>query len=623
MSIRSLTFQVVAMMAIPAFAAYHESTEYNFTFSSFAREGVITLPTEGEARGAYHLSDEIQVAGTTIYTPVFDRVIDVTHLVTEEELLKGTETERPVAYIPKDLTLTSISIVTPSDAAPDTLILSVDGTTTHRIERDPRVASEAITLHGTLNGSVGTRNGFVHTYTVAQGDTILLNKTENEGTEHHPFEVAFESNDAGGQVQNRNVYCVDGRPYLRIAGTATLEHHIFTIDAAHDADHANSQSLATLLEEESKEPGAAAFDDDPNTIIVVEFEGNGGAIDLDQEVLQSPIVFGSSVTPDKAHVHFPGTAKLESALTFRDGATQGGISIYGPTDTENYKAALWNPSAMLLRCDLTLRTPLPPLEGNWFLTHSTTIPAGRTFRIELAESVDTDYLPNLDFAAADSVIELALAGNATPPRKYSDLMTTQSGTLVLDQDVNLPASLILGGEGLESTVILRDGHKYTFSGPVRGGDGIVTKGSSVTLIQEGGELTLGSSSNAPLTLEAEETVIEVRGGTMTCATELTVDTAGTTTDITVAKGGTLTLGAGLDAGDADTTAALDLTVAGTLNLGGDLNMTPALRRTLRLEGGAIAAAGATPVSVNCKDGTAAEVEDFMIVPHRRWHQRHQ
>ena len=51
MSIRSLTFQVVAMMAIPAFAAYHKSTVYDFTFSSFAREGVITLRTEGEAKG--------------------------------------------------------------------------------------------------------------------------------------------------------------------------------------------------------------------------------------------------------------------------------------------------------------------------------------------------------------------------------------------------------------------------------------------------------------------------------------------------------------------------------------------------------------------------------------------
>ena len=42
-------------------------------------------------------------------------------------------------------------------------------------------------------------------------------------------------------------------------------------------------------------------------------------------------------------------------------------------------------------------------------------------------------------------------------------------------------------------------------------------------------------------------------------------------------------------------------------------MLPALRRELRLEDGTIASAGATPVSVNCKDGTAAEADDFVIV----------
>lgn len=614
MSIRSLTFQVVAMMAIPAFAAYHESTDYRFTFSSFAREGVITLPTEGEARGAYHLSDEIQVAGTTIYTPVFDRVIDVTHLVTEEELLKGTETERPVAYIPKDLTLTSISIVTPSDAAPDTLILSVDGTTTHRIERDPRVASEAITLHGTLNGSVGTRNGFVHTYTVAQGDTILLNKTENEGTEHHPFEVAFESNDAGGQVQNRNVYCVDGRPYLRIAGTATLEHHIFTIDAAHDADHANSQSLATLLEEESKEPGAAAFDDDPNTIIVVEFEGNGGAIDLDQEVLQSPIVFGSSVTPDKAHVHFPGTVKLESALTFRDGAEQGGVSIYGPTDTANYEAARWNPSAMLLRCDLTLCTPLPPLKDSWFLTHSTTIPAGRTFRLDLPSVTSEANLPNLDFADATSRLELASSiGGQTLAPKYLDLLTTQSGTLVLDRDVTYSSNLMLRAKapGLNTTIIQKSGTFSCRNFYVLPSEDDANTFESFTFLQEGGTFEVTGQS---FTIEATQKRIQV-GGEMTLASSPTLFEEGSTTVIDVNKGGTLTLGAGLVAGDAATTAALDLTVKGTLNLDGDLHMTPVARREFRLEGGTIASTRYVPEVVNviCKDGTAAEADDFVIV----------
>ena len=361
MNIRSLTFQVVALVAIPAFAAYHESTVYDFTFSSFAREGVITLRTEGEAKGTYELGEE---STTTIQTPLFDRSINVKPLVDEGQLT-GTETVRPIAYIPQDITLTSISIVTPGNTAPETLILTNNGTP-HTLTLAPAETPETITLYGTdANGAVGTRSGVVHTYNVASGDSVTL----NPGTEHPDFEVAFQSSDAPGQAQNRNVYCMDGRPYLRIAGKATLEHHIFKLNAAANSEHSNARSLADLLTAEN-------FVDAPNTVIVVEFEGEGGGVSLDKEVLKSPIVFGSSVTPDKAHVHFPGTVRLESALTFRDGAEQGGISIYGPTDTANYEAARWNPSAMLLRCDLTLRTALPPLKDSWFLTHSTTIPAG-------------------------------------------------------------------------------------------------------------------------------------------------------------------------------------------------------------------------------------------------------
>ena len=338
MSIRSLTFQVVAMMAIPAFAAYHGPKDYRFTFSSFAREGVITLRTEGEAKGTYELGEE---STTTIQTPLFDRSINVKPLV-----------DRPIAYIPQDITLTSISIVTPGDTAPETLILTLEGGTTRTL----RLAegTEIITLYGKdANGTVGTRSGVVHTYNVDSGATITL----NPGTEHPAFEVTFQSNDAGGQVQNHTVFCLDGEPFLRITGKATLQHHIFKINAAANPDHSNAQSLATLL---AGDASVHTFVDDPNTVIVVEFEGEGGGVSLDKEVLKSPIVFGSSVTPDKAHVHFPGTVKLESALTFRDGAAQGGVSIYGPTDTANYEAARWNPSAMLLRCDLTLCTPLPP-----------------------------------------------------------------------------------------------------------------------------------------------------------------------------------------------------------------------------------------------------------------------
>ena len=195
-------------------------------------------------------------------------------------------------------------------------------------------------------------------------------------------------------------------------------------------------------------------------------------------------------------------------------------------------------------------------------------------------------------------------------------MTTQSGTLVFDQDVTLQSSLVLGGDGLESTVILRDGHSYTFNGVGQNG-GFKTQGNRVTIIQEGGTLTLGDAtrSRPPLTLGAEETVIEVRGGTMTCATELTVDTAGTTTDITVAEGGTLTLGKGLDAGGAGTTATLDLTVAGTLKLDANLEMTPASRRTLTLAGGIIESTRYYPeeIHVTCGDGGTSDGEGLLDI----------
>ena len=570
MNIRSLTFQVVALVAIPAFAAYHEPTEYNFTFSSFAREGVITLRTEGEAKGTYELGEESRDEATTIQTPVFDRSINVKPLVDEGQLT-GTETVRPIAYIPQDITLTSISIVTPGNTAPKTLILTNNGTP-HTLTLAPAEIPETITLYGKdANGTVGTRSGVVHTYTVASGDTITL----NPGTEHPTFSVAFESDDTGGQAQNRNVYLLDGRPFLRIAGKATLQHHIFKINAAANPEHSNARSLADLLTAEN-------FVDAPNTVIVVEFEGEGGGVSLDKEVLKSPIVFGSSVTPEKAHVHFPGTVKLESALTFRDGAAQGGVSIYGPT--------------------------------------STTIPAGRTFRLDLPSVTSEANLPNLDFADATSRLELASSiGGQTLAPKYLDLMTTQSGTLVLDRDVTYSGSTAdsnfmfqAAAPNLNTTIIQKSG-TFTCGNFYATATGTNDENffESFTFIQEGGTF---NASGRTFIIEAAQKRIQV-GGEMTFAYSPRLFEEGSTTAITVAEGGTLTLGAGLVAGDAATTAALDLTVAGTLKLDANLHMTPAARREFRLEGGTIASTRYVPEVVNviCKDGTAAEADDFVIV----------
>lgn len=622
MSIRSLTFQVVALVAIPAFAAYHEPTEYNFTFSSFAREGVITLPTEGEAKGTYELGEE---STTTIQTPLFDRSIDVTPLVGEgDNQLEGTETVRPVSYIPQKITLKSISIVTPGNVAPDFLLLTLGGTTL-RLTRSDETETESVTLHGTWQGTVGTYTGVAHTYDVDTGDSIVL----NPGTEHSTFSVAFESDDTGGQVQNRSIVCLSDsegttRPFLRIIGTVELQHHIFKInDPAYTPEHTESHSLAELLKGDAS---AHPFVDDPNTVIVVEFKGNGGAIDLDQEVLQSPIVFGSSVTPDLAHIHFPGTAKLEGPITFRDGAKQGGISVYGPDATAN--VSHWDPTALLLLCDVALCTPLPPIEGNWFLTHSTTIPAGRTFRIAFPSTVTTaDSLPNLDFADATSRLELASANGGQPlAEKYLKLLTTQSGTLVLARDVSYSGSIAesnfmfkAAAPGLNTTIIQKSG-TFTCGNFYATATGTNDENffESFTFIQEGGTF---NASGRTFIIEATQKRIQVGPtegdgtATMTLASSPTLFEEGSNTVIDVTKGGTLALNGGLPAGAADTTATLDLTVAGTLRLTDDLAMTPALRRTLTLAGGTIESTLFYPqeIRVTCGDGGTADGEGLLDI----------
>ena len=241
MSIRSLTFQVVAMMAIPAFAAYHEDTPYDFTFSSFAREGAMTLRTEGEAKGTYTLGQELSRTitwpnGTTseLETPLFDKQVSLDALVGDGGMLEG-EALRPISYVPNGLTVTAVSIVTPGDVAPETLTLTV-GKTAHTLLRTG--ATEAVTLRGTWDNVAGTRSGTVHTYAPRNDETIALAGADAS------FSVAFPATDASGQQQNRSIYLLDGAPFLRLFGTAKIKHHIFKIDQ--QAGTAR-QSLAELL----------------------------------------------------------------------------------------------------------------------------------------------------------------------------------------------------------------------------------------------------------------------------------------------------------------------------------------------------------------------------------------
>ena len=193
------------------------------------------------------------------------------------------------------------------------------------------------------------------------------------------------------------------------------------------------------------------------------------------------------------------------------------------------------------------------------------------------------------------------------------MLCTQSGTLVLDRNVSADGFTISdwraynepsANRPLETHVILRDGHTYDF-GPMLGFMSLGTPIGTATLTVEGGTVEVST-----LSLTATDATLDIQGGTVKAGGLAGID-SGTHTAITVAKGATLSLAREFAAGAADSTATLDVAVAGTLSLQSNVHMTPALRRTLRLEGGILEARSALKIS--CADGGASTAEDYLVV----------
>ena len=587
MSKWQLFWAMVALATAPLFAETTTTTaSYPFRYSTLDRSGALSLRPTSEATGlSFKLNAE-----------TFDKAIQL-----ETDQL---ETEwRPVAFVPPKVTVTAISVAIPGSDAPASLTVTpnvAEGETESvRFDLDDDAATETVSLVGT--------DGIAHTATLR----IYKNTT---GVTLTPDKAcAFRFDDAQTGTAIRNFYTIDGDPHLRVVGTASITRHVITIDDG------EQHSFNTLLEEQT-----TGYQNEANHVIVVEFSGNGGTFNMDSDITASPLVIGSSVSADKAFVN--ASKKLSSPLSLRDGAEDpGGITLTLPQYHQG-DDHFFGPSALLLDCDLTLKSLVPLIEESWLTTHDVPIPAGRTFRLELSEAdfataiadeKSESLLPSLSFADATSRLELATQSTAVAenplgiPAKYQKMLNTQSGTLVLDRDVTAPQFMLsdwraadkLPVDGpLETHLILCDGHTYTFSGTL-GFSELGGKLGTATLTIEGGTVEVGS-----LNLTATNTTLDIQGGIVT-ADGLTGFNDDTLARVTVAQGATLALNGELRAGT--TTGILDLTVAGTLELGGDLHMTPAARRTLRVEDGTIHATSA--VKIACADGGTSTAEDYLTV----------
>ena len=506
-------------------AALAEKADYPLTYTTFGTSGEVAVVVANTG----------SAPTLTLTGAAFARTITV-----------AEGDERPINFNPTALTVTSVTLAFASQTAYSTSF------TLNGVAFGNPTVGAAIAVPS----SAGDRTVWPVTYTCEGGVRLETGVS---------YELVGLGQGLGGS--QASYFTVDGVLHAEVVGTATLDRHVIDVPVSGTMD------LSDAL--------GAGFADTQDTVVVAEFGEAGGTLVMDQTLAKAAFVAGSAATGNTAVIQFVEGVAQTGPFTLRDGGeAQGRIVLEGPT------GAVWDPAAFLLRCDLTLRAPLPASLG------AVTIPAGRTVRLELpADAV----FPDLRFGDAASRLELASKGTSIPA-KYLGSDMGAAGVLALEQAVSAN-TVTVGGTGRIGTLELNGGYAFSFGTLVLVGEGAAFR-------QNG-----GTASVSRLTLNASATTIDVVGGA------LTVGTVGgfapnTNVDLAVGPGGTLTLNQGIAAGNDN--SSLEITVAGTLVLGRDLVMTPAARRALTLDGGTIRAASAAEV-VNGATGADAENENFMEV----------
>ena len=584
MNRRQLFWAVAAMAVAPLFAET-TTNSYNFRYSTLDRVGKLAVRPTSEATGL----------SFTLDAETFDKAIG---LDADGGPADETVTEwRPVAFVPPTVKVTAISVAIPGSDAPASITVTPDGgaSTPFKLAE----GTETVSLVG-ADGIAAAAT--LRTYKSTTGVTLQPD---------HDCAFRFDASQVGTAV--RNFYTINGAPHLRVSGSATITRHVLTINDGRE------YTLSNLL--------GTGFEDKGDHVIVVEFSGEGGTLNVDGTLDHAPLVLGTSVKSESAKVSFAECSSFTTSLSLRDGeGDKGGLSLTFGTN------ASFNPSALLLACDVTLKSPVYLPADAWLATHDVPIPAGRTFRLELASPVGSeDNLPNLSFADATSRLELAsnaIGTDGNPlgiPAKYLTLVKSQSGTLVLNRDVTVPevplmqspTLFIANKPDLDFTLVLAGEHTFTFNAPFQIDDyDAVWPGysdgfyRSFTLIQEK-EVKQSTFGQGLILSALESNTLRVEGGSLAVAGSVGDLPASSITSVSVAKGATLTLNNGLAEGTDSTAGVLNLTVEGTLELGGDLHMTPALRRTLRVEDGTIHAT--SKAAITWADGGTSTAEDYLTV----------
>ena len=262
MNRRQLFWAVAAMAVAPLFAET-TTNSYNFRYSTLDRVGKLAVRPTSEATGL----------SFTLNAETFDKAIG---LDAAGGLAGETVTEwRPVAFVPSKVTVTAISVAIPGTEAPASLTVTPpDGGTavTFKLTGD----AESVTLTDT-DGTTDTAT--LRTYTPEGTVTLAPGQA-----------CRFVFDDTEVDTTTRNFYTINGAPHLRVSGSATITRHVLTINGG--AEYTLSNLLGT------------GFEDKGDHVIVVEFSGSGGTLQMNAPLQNAPLVIGSSVSSTEAAVSF-------------------------------------------------------------------------------------------------------------------------------------------------------------------------------------------------------------------------------------------------------------------------------------------------------------------------------
>ena len=489
------------------------------------------------------------------------------------------------------------------------------------------------------------------------GKTYTLRLNPNSNLTTPPLLPVFRNASSQYTDADQSSVRIDGgdtrySPYLAFNGKMTMKRFIYELSATADK---SPHSLNKLLTDDGFSTSDDDNDDNKDTMVIVRLKAMDTILTVDRSLTKAAMIVATdtpastwnqegtgdwTVKQRAGTVRFiEGDYRFTGPWDFRDVTGAKGeikmirLEYYDKegnpkttTKTADNKTetvavpiprGLWNPKSFALYCDLEF-SAYPNMSedpDSWFGRNPITIPSGRSVRI--VTHVDEANRPKLAFTDATSRLALAIPTNeAHVLSHYRNLIEQNSGILRFvspfeihektgTESTGHTASLVLGVDNLPSTApsvqTLESYNTTTFTKALVLGYGVDNKAQYV---QHTGNVTIGGeglfigqkdpalakyflkdgqleTTNVTFGHKAHDAALIVGDGegnansAIANLSQLLASDVSNTTEITG-------------------TAEVIINTDGQLVLNGDLDMTPALRRRMTMNGGTLKAKGATP-----------------------------